>query len=49
MNHEEKVEAALEAVRAVFSDTDVPQTTTRESLEELQGEIETMLDTLADS
>ena len=46
MNHKEKVEAAIEAIKAVFSDTDVPQSATRESLEELQGEIEIMLDTL---
>ena len=46
MNHIELTETALEAIKAVFGDTRVDQVTTRESLEELQGEIEIMLDTL---
>lgn len=46
MNHIELVATATEAIRAVFGDQSVDQRQTRESLEELQSEIETMLDTL---
>ena len=46
MGHEQKVENAKKAVDAVFSDTTVGQAKTRDSLEELAGHIDDMLDTL---
>ena len=44
--HDRKVQAAREAINDLFSDTSVPQETTRESLETLQAEIEELLETL---
>ena len=44
--HEDLMEKAKEAITAVFSDTSVDQSTTKESLKDLQGEIEILLDTL---
>lgn len=44
--HEDKIEAAKEAIREVFGDMSVPQSTTRESLRDLIDEIKSMLDTL---
>lgn len=46
--HEELLRAAKDAINALFSDTSVPQSTTRASLEELQDEIESALDSLED-
>jgi hypothetical protein len=46
MNHDEKLEAAKEAINKVFGDTSVGRETTKKSLEELIGDIEAMLDTL---
>lgn len=46
MDHDEKIEAAKAAINKVFGDTSVGRETTKESLEELITEIETMLDTL---
>lgn len=46
MEHEELVEAAKKALTAVFSDTSVGRGQTREDLEDLKGEIDTMFDTL---
>jgi hypothetical protein len=44
--HEERVEAAKTAINRVFGDTSVPQSTTRESLEDLIEDIKSMLETL---
>lgn len=44
--HDELLEEAKEAVNRVFNDKSVPQSTTRESLEALDGEIEIMLESL---
>lgn len=44
--NEELYDAAMKAITALFSDTSVPQVTTKENLESLAGEIEIMLDTL---
>lgn len=41
-----KYEAALDAVQQLFSDTSVAPEITREDLETLRDEIETMIDTL---
>ena len=46
MTHEELVQAAKDAINAVFSDTTVPQSTTMESLEELEAEIEVSIQAL---
>lgn len=45
-NHTKLVEDAKEAIKNVFNDRSVDQDTTRESLEELKGEIEILVDTL---
>lgn len=44
--HNRLKELALEAIQNVFSDTDVPQSTTRESLEELREDIQCSLNSL---
>jgi hypothetical protein len=46
MRHDDLVEAVKEALNKLFDDTSVPQSTTRESLEEIRGEIDIMLETL---
>lgn len=46
MDHDTLYEKAVEAITALFSDQSVSSTQTRESLEELIGEIEVMLDAL---
>jgi len=46
MDHDERIEAAKEAINKVFGDTSVGRETTKKSLEELLSEIEVMLDTL---
>jgi|GEM_PF-5767713 hypothetical protein len=48
MNHIELVETAKEAIQKVFSDTSVPQSDTRASLEELRDYLDELLDTLPD-
>ena len=45
-DHDKLVEQAREALIAVFSDTSVSKSTTRESLEELSDEIEALLEAL---
>lgn len=47
MTHNELVKEAKEAIEAVFSDTTVPTSKTRESLEELACEIEGNLEAIA--
>lgn len=42
------LDAAKEAINAVFADTTVPQSVTRERLVDLQDEIEVLFDTLED-
>ena len=44
--HDNLVEAAKEAVNKVFGDQSVSRATTRESLEEIAGDIEILLDSL---
>lgn len=46
MDHEELCEAAKEAINAVFSDQSVSQDETRMSLEDIQGEIGILLDSM---
>jgi len=46
--HDELVEKAKKAITEVYSDDSVPQSTTKESLKDLIGEIEIMIDTLDD-
>lgn len=46
MGHDELYEAAQKAITELFSDKSVSQAQTRESLQSLIEEIETMLDTL---
>ena len=46
MSNEELFEKAKEAITDLFSDMSVPQSTTRENLNALVGEIEILLDTL---
>ncbi len=41
-------EEALEAITKLFSDTSVPRMVTREKLQDLRGEIDTMLDSLSE-
>lgn len=48
MEHDKLYEAAQKAVTDLFSDQSVSQAQTRESLQSLVEEIETMLDTLQD-
>lgn len=45
-NHEALVEEAKAAINKVFGDTSVGNSVTRESLDELAGEIETLQDAL---
>jgi hypothetical protein len=45
-DHETLVEKAKEAINAVFSDQSVSRSTTRESLEDLQSDIEICLDSM---
>lgn len=49
MNHMQLMENAKIAIDKVFGDTSVPQSTTRESLEELRDEIEMKLESIGDS
>lgn len=49
MNHIELIETAKSAIRAVFADTSVPTSQTKESLEELLGFIDEMIDACNDS
>jgi len=49
MEHADKVEAAKAAIEEVFGDTSVSQRQTRDSLEEIAGRIDVMLDTLNDN
>jgi len=46
MNFEDKVEAALTAVRAVFHDMSVSASTVRGALEDLRDELEPMIGSL---
>lgn len=46
MSHDDLVEQAKDAINKVFGDTSVPRDQTRESLREIAGEIDIMLDTL---
>ena len=46
MEHDELVEAAQEAINKVFGDRSVPISVTRDSLEELRGDIDIILETL---
>lgn len=46
VRHDELVKAAKAAIQEVFSDTTVGREQTRESVEELQEEIRSLLDTL---
>lgn len=46
MTHDELVKRAKQAIEAVFADRSVSPEETRESLEELQGEIEIWVDSL---
>jgi hypothetical protein len=48
MDHVELVLRAKAALDRVFSDRSVSRKTTKDSLEELKGEIDIMLDTLED-
>lgn len=48
MDHDELLEAAKTALNAVFGDQSVSQAKTRESLHELRGDIDVMLDTLTE-
>ena len=41
--HSQLYDAALKAARALFDDTSVPQQATRDSLEELREEIDTLI------
>jgi len=43
-----RFEEAMDAVNALFGDTSVSQAVTRELLEDLQAEIDTMLDSMGD-
>lgn len=49
MKHIELIETAKEAIKAVFADTSVPSSQTKESLEELRDEIDMLIDTVNDS
>jgi hypothetical protein len=44
MTHADRVQAAKDAINAVFSDTSVPQETTLESLRELRDELDIVVD-----
>lgn len=44
--YEQKVEEAKKAITAVFSDASVSKSATREALEDLQADIESMLESL---
>lgn len=46
MSHEDLIEAAKAAIMAVFNDQSVNQSATRESLKDLQDEIDVLIDTL---
>ena len=46
MRNEELYEKALEAVTELFSDLSVTKTETKDNLQDLVGEIESMLDSL---
>lgn len=46
MQHDELLENAKEAVKDLFNDRSVSISTTRESLEDIQSEIEILLDSL---
>ncbi len=46
MNHEDKCEAAKDAISEVFSDMDVSQGTIRGSLNDIIGHAKVMLDTI---
>ncbi len=46
MTHDELLDAAKEAADALFSDKSVSREQTKESLEDLAGHIEIMVDTL---
>lgn len=46
MPYSNRYDAAFEAIRELFNDTDIEPLETRSDLEELVGEIETMLDSL---
>ena len=44
--HESLYKAVMDAINELYSDTSVPQSKTKEDLESIQGEINTMLDAL---
>lgn len=46
MDHEALVQAARDAINAVFSDRSVSASQTRDSLEDIAGEIEILTETL---
>ncbi len=46
MTYQEKISAAMEAIRRVFADTKPSAEETREALEKLKEEIESMIDSL---
>lgn len=46
LSHDELIERAKQAINRVFGDQSVSKETTRESLKDLQDEIDIMLDTL---
>jgi len=46
MSQEDLLEAAKDAINAVFGDTSVSRGDTREALKELRDDIEVMLETL---
>lgn len=49
MTHQEKVQAALRAIQAVFGDTSVPKAETLASLRELKDEVVLLMDAVVSS
>ncbi len=47
MNHEDLLEQIKSSIDELFSDADVPQTTTEESLNDIIGHAQIMIDSLA--
>jgi hypothetical protein len=48
MSHDELVTEAKKAIRKVFGDASVSPSTTKESLEDIKGEIEICIDSIED-